>query len=279
MEEVLGVLDESSHGPVFRRVCTERGFDFRAAGIPVAKEGDESPDGRILDRIAKLLALAESQNEHEAQAAMNAAQRLMLRYNIEELSSGRAHTYTFRHIGEPTGRVSEAERLLAAILHEYFFVDVIRVHVWRPLEGKRGTVLEVCGTPANVELAAYVHSFLTHTAERLFREHKRKNGIRSNATRRSFVAGVMGGFREKLAEERKKSQSEGLVWVGDPGLDRYFRARHPRIRWNRYRSQQGTQAYQEGKRAGRTIVLHRGVGQGPGTSVRLLGAASSRAGA
>src|SRR5690606_39520526 len=29
VEEVLGVVDESSHGPVFRKVCTDHGFDFR----------------------------------------------------------------------------------------------------------------------------------------------------------------------------------------------------------------------------------------------------------
>ena len=30
--------------------------------------------------------------------------------------------------------------------------------VWRADEGKRGTQLEICGTPENVELADYVHA-------------------------------------------------------------------------------------------------------------------------
>ena len=73
--EVLGVLDESSHGPVYRKVCEERGIDSRAAGIPEA--GDAAPQDQVLERIQKLLALAESQNEHEAQAAMEGGEDIV----------------------------------------------------------------------------------------------------------------------------------------------------------------------------------------------------------
>ena len=51
------------------------------------------------------------------------------------------------HLGEPTGRVGEHERLVAMILGKHFFVEAIWVPVYRPLEGKRGSVLEICGTP------------------------------------------------------------------------------------------------------------------------------------
>ena len=53
---------------------------------------------------------------------------------------------------------------MALILSEHFFVETIWVPVWRPLEGKRGQVIEVCGTRANVEIADYVHDFLTRPA-------------------------------------------------------------------------------------------------------------------
>ena len=53
--------------------------------------------------------------------------------------------------------------ILAGILSDHFFVEVIWVPVWRPLDGKRGSVLEVCGSPANLELAEYVHAFVNHT--------------------------------------------------------------------------------------------------------------------
>lgn len=270
VDEVLGQSEEAAHGPAFRALCRERGIDPSATGIPVAKEA-VSGDARLLERIAKLLALAESPNEHEAQAAMAAAQRLMLKYNVEQVTAPRAgRAYSFRHLGEPTGRVSEALRTLALILHEYFFVEAIWVPVWRPLEGKRGTVLEVCGSLENLQLAEYVHAFLVHTSERLWLDHKKREGIRKNAERRTFVAGVMAGFRDKLSRERRVHKEEGLVWVGDADLDSYFRARHPRVRWARYGAGSRSDAYQRGREAGQKIVLHRGVSSGPSSTVPML---------
>jgi hypothetical protein len=231
----------------------------------------------VLERIAKLLALAESPNEHEAQAAMSAAQRLMLKHNIEAAASGTGSAYYFRHLGKPTGRVSEHERRLALILDEHFFVQVIWVPVWRVLEGKRGSVLEVCGTKDNVELAAYTYDFLMHTAEALYRADRRQRGDRTHGARRKFLAGVMAGFHQRLERERKRSAAEGLVWVGDGELTGYFRRRHPHVRWARHAVSTGGEAYARGQTAGRHIVLHRGVDSAAGGQIRLLpGSSRSR---
>lgn len=267
-DEVLGAVDESAHGPTFRKVCEERRFDARASGLP--RGGDLGTHGAVLDRIAKLLALAESANEHEAQAAMNAAQRLMLKHNLEEVARGPMTSCSFRHLGRPSGRVSEAERVLANILSEHFFVDVIWVPVFRALEKKRGSVLEVCGRLENLEMAEYVHSFLLGTAERLWKEHKKAHGIRGNGDRRAYLSGVMAGFEARLEEQAKKNEKEGLVWVGDADVEQYFRGRHPRIRWTRHVTSRGTSAHEHGVQAGRQIVLHRGMREGASGSVRLL---------
>ena len=271
VDEILGQPDDAMHGAAFRGVCEERGIDPSAAGVPgVTKQA--SVEQHLLERIAKLLALAESSNEHEAQAAMSAAQRLMLKYNIDLAVSGLQPAYGFRHVGEPSGRVNEAQRILAGILGDHFFVQAIWVPVWQAQVGKRGSVLEICGSEANLELADYVHAFLNVTAERLFREYRR-SASGKGAKRLRFVAGVMSGFRERLDRERKKSKSEGLVWVGDPALDGFFRKRHPRIRWTRYSVGHGSEAYARGREAGEKIVLHRGItANSSGGAPRLLGA-------
>jgi len=270
VDEVLGQPDDAMHGAVFRRVCEERGIDPSASGVP-GKGHPPSADQNLLERIAKLLALAESSNEHEAQAAMSAAQRLMLKYNIDLAVSGLEPAYGFRHLGQPSGRVNEAQRILAGILADHFFVQAIWVPVWRAQEGRRGSVLEICGSEANLELADYVHAFLNVTAERLFREYRRSPSGRS-AKRLTFLAGVMSGFRERLERERKKSKAEGLVWVGDAALDGFFRKRHPRIRWTRFAVGHGSEAYARGREAGEKIVLHRGItANSSGGAPRLLG--------
>jgi hypothetical protein len=275
VDEVLGVRDEPAHGPAFRQVCFERGIDARAAGAPLgATEGDDK--NPVLDRIAKLLALAESPNEHEAQAAMSAAQRLMLKHNIEAAVSGGTSSYRFRHLGKPSGRISEHERRLAVLLDQHFFVQVIWVPVWRPLEAKRGSVLEVCGSRDNVELAAYVYDFLMYTADALYRADRKQRGDRSHAARRKFLAGVMAGFHQRLDRERKRSEAEGLVWVGDAELKGYFRRRHPHVRWSQHSMSTSGEAYARGQTAGRNIVLHRGVKSGASGEVRQLGAPRRR---
>jgi len=268
--EVLGAGSEAAHGPAFRQICERLGIDASASGLPPESEPRAEGDARVLERIAKLLALAESSNIHEAEAAMGAAQRLMLRHNLDAVRSRAPVGYGFRHLGTPTGRVGEHQRLLAAILGEHFFVEVIWVPVYRPLEQKRGSVLEICGTAANLEMAAYVHAFLTHTAEHLWRDHQRARGSRSNRDRRTYLAGVMTGFLEKLRQQKATHKQEGLVWVRDADLGHFYRQRHPHIQHTRHSGNRRTPAHAEGREAGRRIVLHRPVGTHAGNNGRLL---------
>jgi hypothetical protein len=270
VDEVLQCRDQAAHGPAFRQVCKERGFDARSAGLP-SGTSEAQVETRILQRVSKLLALAESPNVHEAQNATVAAQRLMLKYNIDSVAEHRPHAYGFRQLGKPTGRTTAAARMLASILGDHFFVEAIWVPVWRPLEGKRGTVLEVCGTPENLELAAYTHSFLNHTAAQLWDEHKRQHGIKKNTDRQSFVAGVMAAFWEKLEAQKRANRKAGLVWVGDRDLDTYFRKRHPHVRRTRLVGRHRPEAYVHGMQAGRSIVLRRGVKQGRSGRRPMLG--------
>src|SRR5262249_6428029 len=162
-------------------------IDAAAAGMPEAAAAGDPEAMKVFERISKLLALAESANQHEAQAAMAAAQRLMLKHNIDSVNARAERGYTFRHLGEPTGRVTEAERIVSALLGSHFFVETIWVPAYRPAEGKWGSVLEVCGTPPNVEMAAYVHDFLHRTAGQLWRDHKRAAHIAGDRERRTFL--------------------------------------------------------------------------------------------
>ncbi len=273
VDEVLGATAEAAHGPEFRRVCQARGIDPRAAGVPSAKDdvdGGGDGDGRghparsrVLTTVAKLLALAESANEHEARSAMSAAHRLMLKHNLELQETQANAQYAFRHLGTPSGRNDEARRMLAAILSDFFFVEAIWVPVWRAREGKRGSVLEICGTEENLEIAAYTHDFLVRTAERLWSEYKTEKGIARNTARRPFIAGVMSGFRERLEAERTSSAEHGLVWVGDAALQSYLRVRHPRVRWQRHAAREPSEEYRAGCARGREIVLARGITSPP----------------
>ena len=269
VDEVLEVRHETAHGPTFQRVCAERAIDARAAGAPVPSDPAEAAAiDRALDKIRKLLALAGSENQHEAEIAMQRAHALMLRYNIEQARTQRSH-YDVRHLGEPQKRANGVEVDIMGLLAEFFFVEVIRVPVYVAQRGEHAAVYEVIGTHANVEMAAHVHAFLLATAERLWRENRTDARVKSGRDRLAYQSGVIRGFREKLLAERHVLAGTGLVWVGDGNLDTFFRARYPRIT-RRRRTIRMTKAHAAGREAGRTVVLHKPVTQSGSSATRRL---------
>jgi hypothetical protein len=274
VDEVLQVHGETAHGETFHRVCAQRGIDARAAGNPSASgvpAGSSDPGAdRVLDRIRKLLALAGSSNQHEAEIAMRKAHELMLRHNIEETAARVERNYEVRHLGDPSRRGTRVDSDVAGLLAEFFFVKVIRVPVYLPRLGKSGKVYEIAGTRANVEMASHVYAFLLATAERLWNENRGDARVRNGRDRLAYQSGVVGGFREKLLFERKDLKQTGLFWVGDGALDGFYHARHPRITTRTHRvSVNG--AHAAGREAGRTVVLHKPVERGSsGGSPRLL---------
>ena len=273
VDEVLQVRGESAHGETFRRVCAERGIDARAAGAPTVDPAAPSIDpsaDRILERIRKLLALAGSPNQHEAEIAMRKAHELMLRHNVEATATRAERNYEVRHLGDPHKRGTRVDSDVAGLLSEFFFVKVIRVPVYLPRDGKSGKVYEIAGTHANVEMASHVYAFLLATAERLWNENRHDTRVRNGRDRLAYQSGVVGGFREKLLSERVGLNQTGLVWVGDGELDRFYHARHPRITTHRH-SVRINGAHAAGREAGRTVVLHKPVEHGPAASgPRLL---------
>lgn len=269
IDECLHV-DEPPHGPTFKKTCARLGIDGRASGDPRdTAEDREDPASRTVARIRKLLALAESPNLHEAEAAATAARRLMLKFNIEveqamatNAEAGPGRRYGFRHLGKPSGRILEHDRRLAHILTEYFFVEGIWIPVYRPREGKRGSVFEIVGLEHNLQMAEHVHAFLSATAMRLWRDYRRETGRSSNRDRQAFLAGVMGGFEAKLDKQSARFGEQGLVWVPAPDLDQYFRRRYPRVQTVRRSGARRNEAYSQGDQAGRNIVLSKPVESG-----------------
>jgi hypothetical protein len=267
VDEVLGVAGETAHGETFRKVCADRGVDARAAGTPEPALPIDDGD-RILDRIRKLLALAGSPNQHEAEIAMKKAHELMLRHNIETTRAQRS--YEVRHLGDPEKRRTPVESWISGLLGELFFVEVIRLPVYLPRTGKRGSVYEILGTRANVEMASHVWHFLLATADRLWQANRDDARVKSGRDRLAYQAGVIRGFRDKLLGERVELRGTGLVWVGDGDLDAFFHRRHPRVHHTSRRVRTNG-AHAAGREAGRTVVLHKPVERGSsGGGPRLL---------
>jgi hypothetical protein len=267
VDEVLHIHDETAHGATFAKVCAERGIDGRATGAPVPVAGVDGE--RVLDRIRKLLALAGSSNQHEAELGMRTAHELMLRHNIDEAAARTDRAFEVRHVGDPTRRGSRLEAGIVGLLTEFFFVEAIRIPVYLPRLGKRGHVFEIVGTRPNVEMACHVHAFLLSTCDRLWRANRGDARVRSGRDRLAYQCGVIAGFRAKLVLERTELRGTGLVWRGDRGLEAFYRARHPKIVTARH-STSINAAHAAGREAGATIVIHRPVESKSATNAARL---------
>lgn len=259
VDEVLKVHDEQPHGQAFRRVCHDIGIDDRASGAP----DGEAPVPAAVAKVRKLLALADSPNQHEAEAAARAAHRWMRRHNIEHLDA--PPHYATRTIGRTAQRHMAHEKLLAGLLGKHFFVHPVWVAAWRPDKDAWGKVLEVSGRPENLAMAAHVWDFVLQTGEAILaRRPSRGRG------RGRFLSGLVMGFGEQLDGQADACEEQGLVWVGDAALDDFVGARYPRLRAGRGVSVRGDGAWKRGREAGKKLVLNKPMEQRPSGVPRRL---------
>lgn len=277
VEEILGIRDALPHGEAFRRICLEHEIDHTASGelqpwVERRTKGCavDPENRRVLDKIQKLLALAQSANRHEAESAMEKAHDLLLKHNLSLLEARAKGGYIHKQIGE-VGRKNPMKSLIGTIIGQFFFVETIWVFGYCPRTNAKGRALEIYGKPENVEMAEYVHDYLNNVSESLWREYRKEKELSGNKHRRTFIYGLLAGFYEKLDYRDAVNRSDKLIWKGDPNLREFFRRKNPKIRNSRFlHSKSCEDAYASGKARGKTLVVHKGVQEGKSGKVRLL---------
>lgn len=273
--------DGRPHGEAFRDACRTLRADPGAAGnyVPFALRNgadDLSDDDRILLRVRKLLALAQSANPHEAEAAMAKAHEQIARHNVDLLATLHPRAYASACVGAPVLRCLQYDYALANLLCDFYFVEGIWIPAYVPARGRMGRVLEISGLPENVKMAGYVHDFLRRVIDdqwAAFNADARHTLHRKT----DFAVGLVQGFRQKIeAQERGWRTTEASTWAlvksGDERLRGYFRKRYPRIRRIAGRARRIDRGvHKAGERAGRATVLTRPIEGGRGSRSLLLG--------
>jgi hypothetical protein len=270
VHEVLGVTDESPHGPGFVEACK------RLRCSPEARSSVEDLAGAGPDKtlrvIQKLLSLAESPNENEAQAAVQKARRLLVKYNIDVVELDRQRNFDVRVLGEVKARHTSAELWIGAILNRFFFVESLWSQSYDAENDRRGTVLQIYGTRENLDMGSYVYDYLSGLLPMLWDEYRVSRGLSDNRERQRFLAGVMEGFFEKLVKQEKTLvTSEALVWKGDPQLASFFRYHNPRVVTRYGGGVTRSETYEDGFAEGKNVSITKPVKDGPGGKIKLLG--------
>ena len=275
VDEHMQLGNAAPHGNAFREACRLLRCDDAATAHGANMEQLEDSNAerdKMLARIRELLALAGSPNEHEAANAMRMAQKYLLKYNLDLDELDAKRNYERRYLGQCAQRVQEYEYCLANILNDYFFVEVIWDFSYDPLKDRQGKILEIFGTPENLDIAEYVWNFVMGLTEPLWRERKaeiRRTGQRG--TKLQYLSGLLNGLRAKLREQKRVLADEhGLVWSGDSKLAEFYRYQNPRIRRTSGGGVSRSNQYDAGFADGKKINIRRGVEGGATKRGRLL---------
>ncbi len=259
VDEVLNATNERPHGRAFHEGCERLRCSPRArATQSELRKVTKSSEDKILRTLKKVLSLADSPNEHEAQAAVQKARFLLVKYHIDVLTHDEERGFENRYLGEVKKRHTSAELCLGSILNEFFFVEVIWQNSYDARRDKAGTVLHIFGTPPNLDMAEYVHTYLHNLLDGLWEEYKARNGLHHNRDRQRYFAGVVEGFNLKLREQEQTLQdTRALVWKSDAKLKEYFQYLNPYVHTSYSNGVTESQAYEHGVQEGRRVTIHK----------------------
>lgn len=278
-EEVLGGRQGTPHGPFFQRACDLLRANPRASeNYPplddrISRQARDGED-RTLLKVKKLLALAESSNRHEAEAAMAKAHELISKYNLDLLREEKEKEFVSLLVGRPALRHFIEDYALGNLLQDFYFIRGIWVPAYVPEKGKMGRSLEISGTLPNVRIAGYVHDYVKRFIAREWKEYN-SDGTLNRYRLTDFAQGIIEGFRSKLSSEedgwKRRGESYAVIKKEDPLLKEYLSYRYPHTATIQTgRRSQDPEVRRDGKRIGKDLVISKGVMEGAGNQGRLL---------
>jgi len=276
--QVLDASNEPPHGTKFKRACFLLRANPKASGNyrpldELILHDSTAPEDKIMLRIKKLMALAQSRNQHEAEAAMAKAYQFIAKYNVDLLSRAENRHFVSVFAGRPALRHFREDYRLAGLLQDFYFVYGIWVPAYVMAKGKMGRVLEISGTVQNIRIARYVYDFVKHFIDSRWQAYNQNKGL-NRYRKTDFATGIIEGFCSKLqlqTEKKKESKSElALIPIRDHLLQEHIDYKYPHtvsVRGKTLRKDK--HVLQDGIRVGQELVIFKGI-TAKGTSRKLL---------
>ena len=215
----------------------------------------------IIEKIKKLLALANSSNEHEAALAASHAQRLLSEHNLAMADIEAAHK------PDKADKVETAVsktllkwvRYLSAGVSTAF--DCQAIH--HPATGK----MTFIGVGADVQGAAYTFTYLERTVRKLCANYMKQQVSPTLANRhrellrQSYYLGAVSTINTSLREQQVQTPATtGALVPVKEGLIRQAMNEIGNVRTIRSRkSYINTAAYTQGQMDGEQVGIHQGI--------------------
>jgi len=287
---------DAGHGPHFQAACVMLGVPavYRSArgdspevftDLETASEMVQE-GRRFFAKVEKLLALGRSSNEHEAALAMQKANELIEKYNLQQTTTEQERRYAHTIINRHKKRIEVWQKSICAILTNFFYTKIIYASIYDPLSDEKYKTIEIFGRAENVAVAEYCYHFLERELESLWQMNRGRFQGRTITEKRSYWLGVLHGFRKKLQSQAAAKPGSGprpaanttsaLVVAADLGLEAFVSQQFPRLRSIRQTGPSiNRTTYDHGATDGHNIVLHKGVDGQDGNRGRLLPSAKA----
>ncbi|MBW2369724.1 MAG: DUF2786 domain-containing protein [Deltaproteobacteria bacterium] len=272
---------ETHHGQLFQRICSDIHADPSASGSYPTLEDQVLDDAgnendRLMVKVKKLLALAESPNPHEAETACAKANELIRRHNLDMIEQDRPRDFVSIFIDQPALRFPSSTSLLMSLLEDFYFVQAVWIQTWVVAKDRIGRCPEISGRRANVQIAHYVYDYIKRYTDMRWTAHRSQHKV-SHHRKNSFTRGVIEGFYEKLTRQKESAaglspnQSKALVALEDTRLNQYIRGRYARLSARTVRAQVDPSVLSAGMAEGEKLVISKGITGNQGNKGRLIG--------
>ncbi len=288
------------HSELFKEACkrlgvpdqfAKAGLDLQTCGLDWRAEPRDEATERILDKAKKLLALANSTNEHEAHLAMERVRELYAKYNVDHMDTLSKENFVHLVITDGKKGMRSWEHRIISILAEHFFVEVIICRQFHAKSGQTVHALELIGTRENVLMAEYVYRFLSQQVEFLVTKTAKSQGGLGRTGRLSFRLGVLDGFDKKLRAAEKAQPSPNnpkekgaLTVIGEAlakyrknsNINDYISEIYPRLGIRKRSSHRiDGDAFAAGHAAGKSITLNKPISTNMGNLGKVLNSRGS----
>lgn len=275
--------EQPSHGEKFREICSWLGANPKASVLDPSlwiKEGNQSGEEdertKILARLRKILALSESADVNEAEAALQKAREIALKYSVDlDETAEPEEEFAMLCLGKICYSRDQVQLLIGTLLRDFFEVRIIWHYAPSVLGTKCGSIMTIFGTPAHLKIAKYVYDCLTQFLESAWKNQEQEiqpgGYARRRYDKRDFQMGILSGFREKLAiQQEKPGGSTALIETRRQRLEDYYHSKNPNIRTIRQRSLRvNGELLDRGREIGREFSIRPGVEQ-EGQKQKLL---------
>ena len=279
------------HGKYFKRACEKLGVHpaFAAGGKEYHKrlqefKGELPADAqKMLRKIEKLMALGQSSNEAEAQAASRKANYLLNKYNLSRLHTrGEDPDIKYLTICHRKKRIESIQRAVLSVLRDYYYVNCLTSQTYHAQDDTVYKSIVLVGRKEALIVAEYVYHFLLDTGRTLWQNFKNKHNAK-RGDKLSFDMGFISGinhnhklmFEDSDIKVRNDTSlpvqaTQALMAQNHEENQKEVSRLFPRLQSVRYgRHQTSSGAFKEGFNNGKNTHINKGLSRN-GTGISGL---------